>query len=297
MKWLTAVLVFAALSTATAQEINSAVTLNYDALSGTDRDNVVNLGKLIQDYINGYRWTGKDWKGPKIQVTLNIYLLSAQNGVYTAQAFVGSQRPIYKSSNTSPMVRIMDNSWQFAYTKDQQLYHNDYQFNSLTSFIDYYMYVVLGFDADSYYPPSDPESGTSFYQKASNIVTMGQNSQNPQGWQSGSLGTYSRYGLINDVLSARGELFREALFDYEYNGIDMLTSQRDSAQAVIASSLNKIMDLVIQSGSRNTLVKVFFDAKYLEIADALKDYPDKSIFQKLSIVDQAHQSTYSKYQN
>ncbi len=297
MKWLITLLVFTAFSTGFAQEINSTVTINYDALNGTDRENVVDLAKSIQEYINSHRWTGQDWKGPKIQATLNIYLLSAQNGVYTAQAFVGSQRPIYKSSNTSPMVRIMDNSWQFSYTKDQQLYHNDYQFNSLTSFVDYYMYIVLGFDADSYYPPSDPESGTRFYQKASNIVTMGQNSNNPQGWQSGTLGNYSRYGLVNDLLSARGELFRKAFFEYEYNGIDLLSSEPDTAQATIVSSLNSIINLVLQSGSRNTLVKEFFDAKYLEIAEALKNYPDKSIFQKLSVVDQAHQSTYSKYLN
>ena len=93
------------------------------------------------------------------------------------------------------------------------------------------------------------------------------------------------------------KLFRKAVYDYEYNGIDMLTTQRDSAQAVIANSLNKIADVVIQSGTRSALAKVFFDAKYQEIADALKDYPDKGIFQKLSIADQSHQSTYSKYLN
>jgi len=34
-----------------------------------------------------------------------------------------------------------------------------------------------------------------------------------------------------------------------------------------------------------------------KIADALNGYPDKGILQKLSIVDQSHQSTYAKYMN
>ncbi|MCL5020781.1 MAG: DUF4835 family protein [Bacteroidetes bacterium] len=297
MKWLIALMVLTAFSSGMAQEINSTITVNYDALNGTDRQNVVDLAKDIQDYINGHSWTGATWKGPKIQVTMNIYLQSAQNGVYTAQAFVGSQRPIYESSSTSPIVRIMDDSWQFSYTKGQQMVHNEYQFNSLTSFVDYYMYIVLGFDADSYYPPSDPESGTNFYQKASNIVTMGQNSGNSQGWQSGTLGTYSRYGLVNDLLSGTGTKFRQAFFEYEYNGIDLLSTEQDTAQATIVNSLNTIMNIVLQSGSSNVLIREFFNAKYIEIADALKNYPDKSIFQRLSVVDQAHQSTWAKFLN
>ncbi len=293
MKWLILMVSIMSFSAAAAQEINATVTLNYDALSGTDRENVIDLGPAIQNYINSYRWTGQDFKGPKIQVTLNIYLLSASNGVYSAQAFVGSQRPIYKSSNISPMVRLLDNSWQFAYTKDQPLLHDEFHFNSLTGFIDYYMYVILGFDFDSY----DPLGGTRFYQKASNIVAQGENGNYPQGWQPSTSGSYSRYALVNDVLSGKYDIFRTAFYDYEYNGIDLLSTQRDSAQVTIANALNKIADLVLQSGSRSALIRVFFDAKYLEIADALKGYPDKGILGKLSIVDQSHQSTYSKYMN
>jgi len=163
----------------------------------------------------------------------------------------------------------------------------------LAGFIDYYIYVILGFDADSF----EPLSGTQYFQKASNIVAQAQNSDYSTGWQSGGSGTYSRYALVTDALSGKYEAFRKAFFDYEYNGIDLLSTQKDTAQAVIASSLDKMADLVIQSGTRSAFVKVFFDAKYLEIADALKDYQDKGVLQKLSIADQAHQSTYAKYLN
>jgi Domain of unknown function (DUF4835) len=293
MKWLALLIMFMSFSTVTAQEINSTVTVNYDALGGTDRETVINLAPAIQNYINSYRWTGQDFRGPKIQVTLNIYLQSGSNGVYSAQAFIGSQRPIYKSGNVSPMVRVLDNSWQFSYTKDQPLLHDEFHFNSFTGFIDYYMYVVLGFDFDSY----DPLGGTKYFQKAANIVAQAQNGDFPQGWQPTTSGSYSRYALVNDALSGKYDVFRTAFYNYEYNGIDMLSTQRDSAQVVIANALNKIADIVLQSGSRSALMRVFFDAKYNEIADALNGYPDKGILQKLSIVDQAHQSTYSKYMN
>lgn len=276
-----------------AQEINATVTLNYDALSGTSRENVSSLGSAIQDYINSYQWTGQNFNGPKIPVTLNIYLLSASGGVYSAQAFVGSQRPVYKSSKMSPMLRVMDNSWQFTYTQGQPLLHDQFHFNSLTGFIDYYMYIVLGFDYDSY----DPMGGTKYFQDASNIVAQGQNGNYPQGWGPTSSGTYSRYSLVNEVLSGKYEIFRKSFYQYEYNGIDLLSTEPDTAQANIAKALTNIANIVLQSGSPSTLIRVFFDAKYQEIANALRGYPDKGILQKLAIVDQAHQSTYTKYTN
>ncbi len=293
MKWLILLITFTSFSVASAQEINATVTLNYDALSGTNRQNVANLGPAIQDYINSYQWTGQQFNGPKIPVTLNIYLLSASGGVYNAQAFIGSQRPIYKSSSMSPMLRIMDNSWQFTYTQGQPLLHDQFHFNSLTGFIDYYMYVVLGFDYDSY----NPMGGTKYFQDASNIVAQGQNSSYAQGWQPSSSGTYSRYALVNEVLSGKYDIFRKSFYEYEYNGIDLLSTERDTAQANIAKAMTNIANLVLQSGSRSTLIRVFFDAKYQEIASSLQGYPDKGILQKLAIVDQAHQATYTKYLN
>jgi len=298
MKWLTTILFLGFVSIAAAQEIDCTVTLNADALNPSDRVNITNLGTDIQNYVNSYKWT-QGFKGPKIKVTLTVYLMSVSSStstagqVYSAQAFVASQRPIYQSTDVSPMLRVIDNSWQFLYQKDQPLHHDEFHFDPLAGFVDYYMYVVLGFDADSF----EPLSGTQYFQKASNIVSLGQNSDYTQGWQPGGSGTYSRYALISDALSGKYEAFRRAFFDYEYNGIDLLSTQKDTAQAAIANALDKIADLVIQSGTRGALVKMFFDAKYLEIADALKDYRDKEVFQKLSIADQSHQSTYSKYLN
>lgn len=293
MKWLILLITFTSFSAATAQEINATVTLNYDALSGTSRETVTNLGSAIQDYINSYQWTGQDFNGPKIPVTLNIYLLSASNGVYNAQAFIGSQRQVYKSSSMSPMLRVMDNQWQFTYTQGQPLLHDQFHFNSLTGFIDYYMYMVLGFDYDSY----DPMGGTKYFQNAANIVAQGQNSTYSQGWQPTSSGSYSRYALVNEILSGKYDIFRKSFYEYEYNGIDLLSTERDTAQVNIAKAMTNIANLVLQSGSRSTLIRVFFDAKYQEIANALQGYPDKGVLQKLAIVDQAHQNTYMKSAN
>ena len=50
------------------------------------------------------------------------------------------------------MLRIKDDSWQFTYTRGQSMYHDNFKFNSLTSLLDYYAYMIIGFDDDSWEP-------------------------------------------------------------------------------------------------------------------------------------------------
>lgn len=288
MKWIFVLTTLTSFSFATAQEINAKVSLNYTALTGSDAANVYGLGNAIRNYINDFQWTNGSFTGPAIPVTFEIYLLSASNGVYSAQAFIGSQRPIYNSSNMSPMVRIFDNAWQFNYTQGEPLLHNQFSFNPLTGFIDYYMYIVLGFDADSY----SPMGGTKYFQDASNIVAQAQSSNYSEGWQASTSGDYSRYGLVTDLLSGNYDGFRTAFYNYEYNGIDMLTTQPDSAQAVIAAAMDTVVDIVRQSGAVGTLIRVFFNAKYQEIANALRGYPHDAILKQLARIDPTHRSAY-----
>jgi hypothetical protein len=46
---------------------------------------------------------------------------------------------------------------------------------------------------------------------------------------------------------------------------------------------------------RNLSMRAFFDAKYQEIGDVFKNYPDPSVFVKLANIDPAHLSTYEEY--
>jgi len=40
---------------------------------------------------------------------------------------------------------------------------------------------------------------------------------------------------------------------------------------------------------------VFFDAKYQELGDIFADYPDRTIYRKLSLIDPNHEKTYDDY--
>jgi hypothetical protein len=61
------------------------------------------------------------------------------------------------------------------------------------------------------------------------------------------------------------------------------------------NSIEAIADLRKSQNPRSILVKAFFDSKYMEIADVFLNWPDRSIYDRLTIADPAHQGTYDTY--
>ena len=92
------------------------------------------------------------------------------------------------------MLRLFDDSWEFTYVKNQPLLHDETRFDALTSFLNFYMYLVLGYDFDSYSPPL---SGTPYFQRA--ITICGQAQGSPKGWERTDPPTYSKYSFIEEL--------------------------------------------------------------------------------------------------
>jgi hypothetical protein len=189
------------------------------------------------------------------------------------------------------MMFILDSSWQFRYEKNQGIYFNQTDFDPLISFLDYYAYVIIGFDTDSYYKLG----GTDYFQKALDICIRGGNSSYSKGWQFEST-AFNRRGLIDNLLNSNYQLFRQDYFDYHYNGIDLLQTPENRQSALenitkLVKNLDKMKD---QVDSRSVLLRVFFDAKFGELIDCLKYYPDKNIFQMLKKLDAPHLSKYDE---
>ncbi len=275
-----------------AQELNAKVTVKFDNLPVINKENLMNFQQTISDYLNTTKFSGDVWNNPKIECTFNIFITSASSDVnYSAQVFIGSQREIYKSAKKSPMLTVMDNGWDFTYEKNQQLYFNPMVFHSITSFLDYYAYLIIGLDNDSW----EKVSGTPFFIKASNLVNLGVNSRFSKGWE-GS-GNYNRRDLVENILSEKYRLFREAIYDYHY-GIDYYAIKKDIGQEKIANLANVLNSIKSKIDARSLYIKTFFDAKAGEIVDYLKDYPDKNaIFKILKNIDPPHASKYDEAMN
>jgi hypothetical protein len=274
---------------ANSQELNCKVTINYESIPVGNREFLSNFAQTIEDYLNKTRFT-ESWEGDKIDCAFNIFFTGASSDVnYSAQAVIISQRPIYRSEKNSLMLSINDGQWSFIYEKNQILYPMQTIFDPLTSFLDFYAYIIIGFDFDSY----DELAGNPFFTKAFDIVNLGANSNFRTGWEKSS-SSYSRRGLVEDLLNDKYRPFREAYFNYHYNGLDLLQDKYPVAIKNIVKLVDVLEVLRTKVDINSVLLKVFFDAKSGEIIEILRTYPDKSVFEKLKKIDPSHALKYDE---
>lgn len=282
-------LVFLPAAGATAQEIDCTVSINTELLTSEARENLQEFADQLQNYVNSYRWTNEDIAPEKISCTFNIsFQGSPRQNRYTAQVFVGSQRRIYNSESNTALLRVLDDKWEFEYLRGQQIIHDETVFDPLVSFMDYYVYMIIGLDFESY----QPGAGVPYLQKAMNVVNTARSGG--KGWELGSPSTYSRGQLVDEWLSAKFQDLRSALYRYHYIGLDYLYHDEAKAKRNILAALRQIGKLQSEINQPSQAIKIFFDTKYLEIAETFRNYDDLTVFDTLIEVDPAHKQTYDE---
>ncbi|MCS7053858.1 MAG: DUF4835 family protein [Ignavibacterium sp.] len=272
-----------------AQELNCKVTVNYEGLQIRNRELLADFASVIENYLNSTQFNNEPWEGDKIDCNFNIFFTGASSDVeYTAQVVIVSTRPVYKSDRQSPMLTINDPNWSFRYEKGQALYSNQAVYDPITSFLDFYANIIIGWDWDSW----SELGGNANFQKAFSIANLGMNSNYRKGWERGSE-AYNRTRFCDDLLNEKFRPFREAFYEYHY-GIDYFQVDKRQAQNHIVNLINVLFEMRSKIDINSVLIRTFFDAKYGEIVDLLKDYPDKTIVDKLKRIDPSHISKYNE---
>ena len=278
-----------------SQELNCTVTINIDLIQSAQRGYLRTFAADIERYMNNTKFSNEDLDGERIQCSLEISFMSATtDNRYQVQVVVYSQRPIYKGNDktdrTSLVLRIKDNNWSFTYTPNQRMVHDELAFDPLTGFLDFYAYIIIGYDLETYVPMS----GTACFQKAFNTVQQATNSSVGKDWQQSSA-SYSKFGMTDELTSVKYNAFRTAFNNYHFDGIDLLATEQQKGLANMLAAIEAINSVRLRLNSSSVIVKQFFDAKYQEIAEAFLPYPDRSVFDKLSTYDQEHRDKYQEW--
>lgn len=289
MRYLILIL-FIPFTISVSQELNCTVTVNYEGLAVNNRELLIDFGGVVESYMNTTQFTGEAWDGQKIDCALTIFFTGASNETdYSAQVVIVSTRPVFKSTRQTPMLTISDANWSFRYVPNQALYANQATFDPLTSFLDFYANLIIGFDWETW----QELGGTQYFKKAFDILNLSVSSTYKKGWEQSSA-SYSKWGLCNDLLNDKYRSFREAFFVYHY-GVDEYQIRKKDAQDKIIGLINVLGELQTKVGiSNSVLIKQFFDTKYGEIVELLKDYPDIKIFERLKKIDPPHAAKYDE---
>ncbi len=280
-----------------SQELDAVVDVDLSSLNVDIRDRLSNFKIDVQNYLNKTRFTDEnivnDVKGKPYKIKCNFqFFFTSSTGFdsYAAQMVISVQRNVYRTENFTTIFRIKDETWSFNYIKGQSFYHDDLKYNKLTSFLDYYAYMVIGIDDDSW----EPNLGTQRYQKAQNLVNLAIANSDGSGWVDNSSLKQSRSAYPSELLNSKYDNFRKAFWIYHFSGIDSLQYDKRTALERVAESLEMI-GKIKKTEVRSFVIKAFFEAKYLEIATSLVDYYDKTIYRKLMDFDPDHATTYEEY--
>ncbi len=262
---LIAILIF---GYAQSQQLNCTVVVNAERVGATNNQIFKTLETSLNDFVNRTDWTGETLaQNEKINCSMYITVTEQNSNQFSATIQVQSARPVYNSTYSSPVLNFNDLNFNFSYTEFQNLNYNPSSFESnLVSVISFYTYMILGMDADTF----SPGGGNGYLETARDIMLVAQQS-GFKGWNQAD-GNQTRFFLITDMMSPTFYPFREAMYEYHFNGLDMMSQDLKAAKENIKSSLVTLSQL--NSVRPNSfLSRVFFDAKSDEIVSIFSGGP------------------------
>ena len=271
--------IFLSSITISSQELNCQVTVNFDQVSGSNRQVFTTLETAISEFVNQKKWTDKTVKSQeRINCAINIIITKRDNNLFEGSIQIQSTRPVFGTSYETPILNIRDNDFNFKYNEFDQFIYNPTRFDSnLISTIVFYTYVILGVDADSF----ALNGGETYLKEAENVTLQAQQS-GLAAW-SNQVGVQNRFQMIDNLLSPGLNQFRSVIYNYHRKGLDELTGDAKIAKQSLENSIITL-DRLFNKVIGNPLLRLFFDAKADEIVNLYSDGPNTRSKQRLLAV-------------
>ena len=250
-----------------AQELNCTVTVNSDQVAQTNQQVFKTLERSLNDFVNKNKWSNRVYnENERVNAQMFITITEYESNRFKGNIQIQSSRPVFNASYQTPVFNYKDNQFNFEYIEFQPLIFNENIFESnLVSVISYYVYVILGLDADTF----SLEGGNDYFRIAQNIVAQAQSS-NTAGWSQST--DRNRFELVDNLMSNTFREYRVAMYNYHRKGIDILADNNSTGKQVIAGTM-KLFETMISRRPNAILIQTFFDAKSDEIQNVFSDGP------------------------
>ena len=254
-----------------SQDILANVVVNSDLISQTNKSIFNNLQKEISNLINTRSWSGKNLaNNEKLKINLLINVLSFSDNKFSANFEFQSMRPVLNSTFQTPIFNYVDTNFEFTFEEYQTLYFVENKFESnLVSLISFFMFVISGLDNDSFIL----NSGNKHYDKAQEILNLASQSSSPRSWQpSSNNGRLNKFWLIENLNSPNTAEFKDLLYNYHSNGMDIMSKNIIEAKTNISSSIVSL-ELMNRRTPNSILIRIFFETKSNEIQEIFSSGP------------------------
>ncbi len=295
MKYLISLLLLLVLlaETTYSQELRCNISISHQRIQGANQNLFRTMQSDIYEFMNNRKWTDHVYSYDE-KLKCNIMILLEEQ--ISADEFRGTIqvqliRPVFDSSYETTILNIKDNDFRCRYVEFQPLEFNETSNrDNLTNILAFYAYVILGFNYDTF----SPEGGTPYFEKAQAIVNNSQNMVE-KGWKSFE-NERNRYWLMENVMNKSYSDFRNCMYSYHRNGLDLMSQRVEEGRANIANSLRDLQK-VFRRRPSTYILQMFFDAKADELVNIFsKSYPDERtrVLTILNEIDPSNGNKYSK---
>lgn len=253
---------------AQAQELNCTVEVNSQQVEGTNKNVFDALQEGISTYMNETKFSNAIFS-PNEKIECRLFLTVKE---YTDDRIKGElqlqlSRPVYNSSYTTTLFNFRDTKVEFGYREGDPLIFNENTVeNNLTAILDYYAYLFLAIDFDSF----SPKGGQPFYDRAQSVVQQAQ-SIGEVGWRTFE-DTKNRAAVLSSYTDTNTAGIRNLLYNYHRKGLDEMVTSPDKGRAVITESL-KELKTVADNSPMSVALSLFRDAKLDELVNIYSKAP------------------------
>lgn len=293
MRLVLAITLFFISSTLVSQELNCVVNVNARQIEGSEKVMFEEMQRVLFQFVNSRKWTNHEYE---IQERIECSILINLTERVSANEFKGNiqvqaSRPIFNTGYKSPIMNIRDEDFKVRYNQFEPIIFNESTYSGeLVSIIAFYVYMILGYDYDSF----SLEGGTPFFNEALRIVNNAQGSSET-GWRAFESRS-NRYWLVENALNARFKPLRKTYYDYHRKGFDEMQQNMVKARNTITQSLKELRTVhSVEPSSYN--MQVFFNAKSQEVINLYQNAtpPEKNeLSELLMTIDPGNSAKYDK---
>jgi hypothetical protein len=300
-KYFTLFLFILTASNLMAQELSATVSIQSNKVENqVDPKTFIQLQSQLKDFLNQRKWSA-DAFGPEEKIDCSFYITIESvlsPGVYNAKLSVVSNRPVFNTNYSTPILNMQDANFTFKYQLSQPIEFNENKVQgsdpleaNLTATLAYYAYVILGLDYDSY----SLKGGSPYFSKALNVVYNAPEASGINGWKSYD-GQRNRYILIDNLTKSSMDKIHEVIYSYYREGMDQMSTKFPAARGTILNALISMQE--VQEANTNTMiVPILIQGKAIELIgifeNADKDIK-KQVISTMSIIDVTNLNKYKE---
>lgn len=279
-----------------AQELLFDVKINTPKIQDVDPKVFKDMETSIQEFLNNRKWTEDVYDQEeriKCQIQLTIEEELSQTS-FRANLAIQSTRPIFGSSEETPLLNHVDKDIVFNYEPFQPIVFSKNLFqDNLSALLGFYVNVILGMDYDSF----SPLGGDPYFRIAQDIIqSVPQNAASAfPGWRQID-GNRNRYWIIENLTSPRIRDYRMAMYKYHREGLDNMHLDPAAARATVMEAITTMKD-VNRNYPASMIMQMFANSKRDELIEIFKQgtKPEKDNFHKIMVrIDASNASEYRR---